>query len=264
VTGPTQRPRPLSAGRPRALVPILAVLALLSATARAGPEPPAARFEAANRAYLAGDFEGAARRYEELLREGWESAPLHVNLGNALFRMGKRGLATASYSRALRLDPGDADARANLELARAQNVDQVVGAEARPLLLRAVESVRDRSAIAAFAIAWLCLWGALAGRRFAQSASHGVLGVVAFAAAICVVAAGALLAGKAAGRGTTTAVIVAVAAPVREGPEPALKPTFELHEGTEVRVLEMRGGSVHVRLGNGLEGWLAAGDLEPV
>ena len=46
--------------------------------------------------------------------------------------------------------------------------------------------------------------------------------------------------------------------------ETALQPSFELHEGTEVRVLEVRGGAVRVRLGNGLEGWIAATDLEVV
>ena len=257
------RRRPL--GGALALFPVLAALSLeVFGAARAAPEPPAARFETANRAYLSGDFEGAARGYAELLGEGWESASLHVNLGNALFRMGKRGLATASYSRALRIDPGDADARANLELARAQNVDQVVGVEARPFFLRAVERVPNRAATAAFALAWLCLWGTLAFRRYAPSAAHGPLGAVAFAAALSVVASGALLAGKAAARGATTAVVVAVAAPVREGPESALRPAFELHEGTEVLVLEIRGAAVHVRLGNGLEGWLSARDLEPV
>jgi hypothetical protein len=31
-----------------------------------------------------------------------------------------------------------------------------------------------------------------------------------------------------------------------------------------VRVLEVRDGAVRVRLGNGMEGWVSAGDIEPV
>jgi len=43
-----------------------------------------------------------------------------------------------------------------------------------------------------------------------------------------------------------------------------LAPAFELHEGTLVRVREVRGDVTRVGLENGLEGWVATGDLEPV
>ena len=221
------------------------------------------RFETANRAYLAGNMTEAARGYQELFADGWESAALHVNLGNARYRMGQRGLAVASYRRALRLDPGDSDAKANLELARKENVDQVLGAEARPLALRAVDRVPDAVALGLFVLAWVALWGGLALRRFALGALQGGLGALAFASAVLVVLSGGLLAGKAPltspdGRGD------------RQGergagrPGATLSPTFELHEGTEVRVLEVRGGAVRVRLGNGLEGWILAADIEPI
>lgn len=225
---------------------------------------PGARFEAANRAYLDRDFEAAARGYQDLLGEGWESPALHLNLGNARYRLGKRGAAAASYARALRLDPGDDDARANLEWVRARNVDDVAQAEARPLVLRAADRVPDGAAVAAFGLAWLVLWSALAGRRLGRAQHRGRLGLAAGAAALLAVAGGAVLAGKEASRRTPVAVIVAPATPVRDGPEPALQPAFELHEGAEVRVLEVRGDAVRVRLGSGLEGWIAAADLERV
>ncbi len=242
----------------------LLALALLAAQPPAPAPTPATRFQAANQAYLSGDFQAAAQGYLELLADGWESPSLHVNLGNARFRMGKRGLAAASYSRALRLDPGDADARTNLDLVRSLNVDQVVGDEAQPLLIRALDRVPDGAAIAAFALAWLVLWGGLAGRRFAPAGAVRGMAAAAFAAALVAVGGGAVLAGKAVARGTPTAFIVASTAPVREDAEAALRPSFVLHEGTEVRVLEVRAGFVRVRLGNGLEGWVSAGDLEPV
>lgn len=242
----------------------MVIVALVAAAAApAAPASPAARFEAANRAYLDRDFEAAAQGYQALVAEGWESPALHLNLGNARFRLGKRGAAVASYARALRLDPGDADARANLDLARAENPDEP-SPEARPLALRAAERVPDGAAVILFALAWLGLWAALAARRFASAARRGLLGLAAGAAALLAVGAGAVLAGKAAARSTTVAVVIAPATPVREGPETALQPSFELHEGAEVRVLEVRGPAVRVRLGNGLEGWVAASDLEAV
>lgn len=240
--------------------------ALLQAALAASPTAPAApelRFAAANRAYLAGDFEGAARGYQDLLADGWESAALHLNLGNARHRLGKRGAAIAAYARALRLDPGDADARANLELLRAANTDPP--SRAHPLALRAAERVPDALAVIAFALAWLGLWAALAARGLAAPARRRLLGLLAGAAALLAVAGGAVLAAKAAARATTLAVVTAPVTPAREGPETALQPSFELHEGTEVQVLEVRGAAARVRVGDrGLEGWVAAVDLESI
>jgi hypothetical protein len=187
-----------------------------------------------------------------------------VNLGNARLRMGKRGLAVASYSRALRLDPGDADARANLALARSGNVDRVLGGERRPLLARLADRVSDDRAAGVFAILWIALWAILAGRRRVARRGQALLAAAAVAAGLGSAAAGALIAAKAAGRRAPAAVVVAPSTPVREAPDAALKPAFDLHEGTEVRVLEIRGAAVRVQLENRLEGWVAARDLEPV
>lgn len=237
-------------------------LAVLLAAAPAGDA--AARLDAAGEAYRAGDFAAAARGWEALLAEGLESPTLHLNLGNARFRLGRRGAAIASYARALRLDPDDADARANLALARAANVDRLVGERPPPLLQRLAALVSDRVAVASFGAAWLVLWGALAAWRRAPGRARGALAAAAVLGAVGSVAAGLVLAGKAASARTAAAVVVAASSPVREAPEPALRPIFELHEGTELRVLEVRGETARVLLANGLEGWVAAGDLEVI
>jgi tetratricopeptide (TPR) repeat protein len=229
------------------------------------PDPsPTARLEAANALYLAGDFDHATRAYRALLDEGWQGSALHLNLGNALARAGARGQAMASWQRALRLDPADADARANLELARAQNVDRLVGATDQPLGARLVERTGDLTAVVLFGAAWILLWGLLFLRGRAVRRARRPLGLAALLAALLSLASGALLAAKATDRRTPAAVVVAPVAPVREGPERTLRSTFELHEGTSVRVLEARGDLARVRLDNGLEGWVAAADLEVI
>jgi len=55
---------------------------------------------------------------------------------------------------------------------------------------------------------------------------------------------------------------VAPEAPLRDGPEEALRPAARLGEGAAVRVLDARGAAVRVRLANGVEGWVRANDLE--
>jgi len=150
-------------------------LALALALAAPGPEDAGARFAAANRLHAEGDFQGAARAYEALLAEGLESPALHVNLGSARFRAGRRGAAIASFERALRLDPGDADARADLAAVRALDPDRAAEPE-RPFLERLVERTPDGWAAAAFAVPWAALFAALSLRRGARARSRSSLG----------------------------------------------------------------------------------------
>jgi uncharacterized protein YgiM (DUF1202 family) len=170
----------------------------------------------------------------------------------------------ASYERALRLDPLDDDARANLEAARAQNVDRVVGAADPPLWQRLAERTPDAAAIAAFGLPWVALWLLLWLRSRAARRARTLLGAGALAAAALALLGGALLAGRVWARGLAAAVVVAEKAPVREGPSKTLRVALELHEGTEVRVLEAREDLARVRLGNGVEGWIAASDLDVI
>jgi tetratricopeptide (TPR) repeat protein len=246
---------------------VTGLVALLFAAAAAAATPagalPEERFERANALYRAGDFAGAAGEYEALSAEGFTSASLHHNLGNARLRLGRRGPAIASWERALRLDPSDEDARENLRAARADDPDRALCGEPT-LFARVVERTGDVTAVALFAAPWWILWGALALRTRIAGRSRRAIGAVALLAALGVVLGGALLGGRAHDRRFPAAVIVAPSTTAREGPSPALKAAFELHEGTRVRVREASGELLLVRLDGGLEGWVARRDVEPL
>src|SRR5262249_17477760 len=72
--------------------------------------------------------------------------------------------------------------------------------------------------------------------------------------------------GAAQGRkmGMQRAVVVAQAAPAREGPAEKSVSHFEVHEGTTVRVEDEDQGFRRVKLANGLTGWLPASAVELV
>jgi tetratricopeptide (TPR) repeat protein len=238
------------------LSPALALVAALGAAVT----DPAARFANANALAAAGELEEAKRGYEALLAEGLESPALHVNLGSVRLRAGRRGAAIASFERALRLDPRDADARANLELARGRGSPPF--AADPDLVTRVLERTPDGWATAAFAFPWAALWLALLLRRRAYGRSRARLSRGAAVAAIAAVLGAALVAGRVAERRKTVAVVISPHSPLRAGPEEALRPALELPEGTSVRVLEERGDSARVRLANGVEGWIPGRDLE--
>lgn len=80
--------------------------------------------DSANRAYEAEDYSEAARLYQEAVDTEGVSSDLFYNLGNARYRNGQTALAIIAYERALRLNPANSDARANLEFVNARIVDK--------------------------------------------------------------------------------------------------------------------------------------------
>lgn len=78
----------------------------------------------ADSAYIASDYKRAAQIYEYLLSKG-VSAEIYYNLGNSYYKDGNIAKAILNYERALQLQPGDGDIRANLDVARSKAIDKV-------------------------------------------------------------------------------------------------------------------------------------------
>ena len=83
----------------------------------------------ANDLYVATSYAQAIEVYEEISKQGYESATLYYNLGNAYYRINKIAPAILNYERALRLDPSNLDIQHNLKLAKAKTVDKIVTQE---------------------------------------------------------------------------------------------------------------------------------------
>lgn len=75
-------------------------------------------------AYTKNNFASAIQIYEALLSKG-EAAEIYYNLGNSYYKVDNIAKAILNYERALLLQPGNADIRANLEVARAKTIDKV-------------------------------------------------------------------------------------------------------------------------------------------
>lgn len=71
----------------------------------------------ADSAYLKKDYAAAARLYEQVLKQG-VAPDVYYNLGNAYYRLNDAPRAILNYERALKLEPGHADAAYNLDVCR--------------------------------------------------------------------------------------------------------------------------------------------------
>lgn len=82
------------------------------------PDQRARDFRAATERALSGDLAEAISLYEHLEQSGVKHPDLWYNLGTTYARAGMLVDAAVSFERVLRLDPGDEDARANLQSIR--------------------------------------------------------------------------------------------------------------------------------------------------
>ena len=79
----------------------------------------------ANKALIAENYNDAIVKYESILKDGYESAELYYNLGNAYYRSEQLGKSIWAYSNALDIAPRNRDVAHNLAIASAQIVDRV-------------------------------------------------------------------------------------------------------------------------------------------
>lgn len=234
----------------------LTLLLLAALASAAGWEE---RDEAARQAYLAGDSAKALETWTALTREQGVSARRLAAMGNAEWRLGRRGRAMICWERALTLDPADPVARAGVNHATA------VGGVDRP-----APTWQERYAAAlgpdtwtwlTLATAWTLLltwsWPRLRGQRL-RDVHHRVL-LAAFTLLVLALpgAWGSWTAGQ-------RSVVRLPEEPLKLTPTALGESLGQLGEGDVVRTERALNGHVRVQLAGGQVGWLRAEAIEPV
>lgn len=78
----------------------------------------------ADQAYMSDQFEQALNLYLSARDSLGTSSQLDYNIANTYYRLGELGKAVLYYKKALKVDPSNSDARANLEFVQTKLVDQ--------------------------------------------------------------------------------------------------------------------------------------------
>jgi tetratricopeptide (TPR) repeat protein len=224
-------------------------------------------FERAGEAFARGDYDTAARLYEELIAQGIDDPDVTYDLGLAHARRGAHGRAIRWFERTLRLQPGADDARrgiaasqAALGARRAQRDGEAV-VPARPAFREAAVASVSEDALAvavlvlcALSFALLAVWCSSAREPVRLAAAIGApLVAVAF-----VVAALGLLQKRGAFDEGEAAVVVTEDVSLREAPDPRAAHRSYVREGERVRVVARDGDWMRVHAPGGREGWALA------
>jgi tetratricopeptide (TPR) repeat protein len=211
-------------------------------------------FQAANALYDAGKFVDAAAAYEKIEPK---TANVYFNLGNALFRQEKFGVAVLNYERARQLAPRDPDILANLKFAR-----QRLGADEPERFMKAVVASRTAAEWSRYELIamWLTVL-AVAGSVWLPRARTG-LRLVAIVAGLMAAAMAGVLVAEA--HAVPAAIVVAGKADVRFAPSAEATVHFQLPEGAKVSIREDRGAWVYVERADGQQGWMKSDAIERI
>ncbi|MCC6235874.1 MAG: hypothetical protein IT580_24775 [Verrucomicrobiales bacterium] len=222
------------------------------------PESTGSTFDQAARRYERGEFELAAEAFERLAAEGNASPTVWFNAGNAWFKAGRMGHAVVAYRRAATLAPRDEDIRRNLDLARAKAGTTGAGG----IRDWATRLTRVEWGLLAVVASWLTV-GAL-GWRSRSASTSGWAGSLAWLTGVilAVSAAGWWMAARQSG--PELGVVVAPEIAVRFGPLDESPQAFQLRDGAEVRVRDVKGEWSQVTDAQGREGWTKTRGLQRV
>ena len=224
-------------------------------------------WNAANAAYVEGQWADAADGYEKISDMGLESASLYCNTGDAYYKDGNIPMAILYYERALKLDPSYEDARYNLELMNARIQDRIDPVPEFILKVWARDLCRLMDSDS-WAVAFIILLAIAAAMVLLFLLSPSVAGRRAgfFTGIVVLLLAGASLGFSIWQKNdymrVDSAIVMRPVVSVKSSPSAeASQDLFVLHEGTKVKVLDTVGRWNNVELADGRQGWIRTDEI---
>lgn len=224
--------------------------------------PPDGVFQSANGAYEKGKYEEARVGYESLVEEGRASAELYFNLGNTYFKLKRIGPAILYYEKALRLDPSDADIRANLELAELRRRDKMI-IPPDFFVFALLREIRDGLSFSTWTWITLLLWHVvnvvlMAGYAGWWKTPRRIRRTLVIVFVVFCIGTFSRWAHENSNR---EAVILAAVVDARNEPTHQASVVFVLHEGTKIRTRAQHDEWIEIILPDGKVGWIRRPDV---
>lgn len=221
----------------------------------------------ANEAYAQEDYIKAIELYEQTAREHGVSSDLYYNLGNAYYKHNEFAKAILNYERALLLNPGNEDARFNLDMANTHIVDKIdpVG---RFFLSVWIDTMRSYLSSNTWAVIGIIAFFLFIGGCYLYLFTRSVpLKKIGFFGGIVVLLIAIMANCFAWGLNEkkeirNEAIVFDATVSVKSSPAESGTDLFVLHEGTKVVVLSKVGEWSEVKISDGNRGWLPSAAIE--
>lgn len=219
-----------------------------------------------NEFYAKAKYKEAASQYRKVLDAGYQSATLYFNLGNAYYKLEEMPLAILNYEKALKLSPGDMDARLNLQLANLKITDKI---ERVPEFFL---SQWWRSLVFLFSVHTLAVVTVILGLiGFALLIAYLFLipvlpkktaffsGLVLLFVGLITFILGAVQANYLSSQ--KEAIVMNASVDAKGSPDAGSKTLFVIHSGLKVNIKQSDEDWIKVELPNGNLGWIKQSDV---
>jgi len=227
-------------------------------------EEPGEQFLSANQAFLEERYVDSAEQYQALVDAGVAGPYVHYNLGNSWLRAGRLGQAIAAYRTAQTLAPRDADIAANLAFARGNVTDAIAPpgpSDLQRTLLFWHYAFSATELQVALAVTNVLFWTLLGLSVLRRESEWLRWATWSLAAPLLILTASTLLHAL---TPTHVGVVTVAEADVRAGDDNDAVLRFQLHEGTEMTLVEQRGNWWRVALTDGQGGWIRDDQIHSV
>jgi tetratricopeptide (TPR) repeat protein len=226
-------------------------------------------FAKANDQYAKAKYADAIKTYQSILGDGYQSATVYFNMGNAYYKLGDIPSALLYFEKAHKLNPADEDINFNIQLSNLKTTDKI---DAAPDFFLTKWWQAFVMCASVGTLGWLSIVfiiaasGLLIAYLYAPSVS---LKRGSFFGAIAMLALGLMSILMATNQvhyfaSHKQAIVFSNSTSVKSEPVVASKNLFVIHEGTKVDILESNSNWMRVKLLNGNEGWILAGDVKTI
>ncbi|MCX6270115.1 MAG: tetratricopeptide repeat protein [Bacteroidetes bacterium] len=226
-------------------------------------------FDKANLLFKEKKYDAAAKEYEKVVQNGFESAALYFNLGNSYFKMNNIPMAIWYYEKARKLNPCDEDIIFNLKLANTRITDKI---ESIPELFfyrwwKEIRGLFSPDGWARITIVTFFLFFLLAAiyllmkkvviRKISFWLSMTLLLITIFTFTFAWQTSQLRKIQK-------EAIIFAPAVNVKSSPDESSVDLFVLHEGSKVIITDNLGDWYKIFIANGSVGWIPAETMKVI
>lgn len=223
----------------------------------------------AEEAYKNQDYQTAISLYESIINDGYESADLLFNLGNAYFKSGELAKSLVYYEKAKLLAPNDKDIEHNLAFAYSQqpdNIEQIGDGFLVKIYqtIYRVFTVDTWAIIGIFCSATFCV--CLCLFLFSQTRNRKK---IALTISLCSLLIGTIAFCSAQSRYSELtsheyAIVIEPTTSIKTEPMLNAMDLATIHGGLKVKVIDEAFGWLKISLGNGNEGWIIKDFVERI
>lgn len=226
-------------------------------------------FQKANNLVLQQRYEEAIKLYESLMKLKIEDPDLYYNVGTLYAKWGMYGRAIQYYKKALRLDPGDEDAKTNLEIVKEMLAHRLTKEFSSGYITREspwenlVERFTPNEITILFLVTYTLFWLLVILKiKLKKEWLSSILSLVLSVMIIVTLSIATIFVSRVLLEQNERGVVVKFnAVDVKEGPIEESKTLFKLYEGSEVEIKTKFDNWYKIKDPKGRVGWVKSNDI---